>query len=192
MVSYTKAHFLIIFFILFNMFLLISPLIVMWDAEFANNIYSMFHWICHQRNSRSYCLTSDFAVVDCVQNPQPFDPTTSLIIIDNNIIKYKFLVCSRDIGIYIGMLIGMILFWQRHGPLSEHVMNFWFLILFMLPTGIDGGMQLLSTIGIKIPFIGFYESTNIVRLTTGLLAGIGSGYVIIPIINIFSKKRSSV
>ena len=93
-------------------------------------------------------------------------------------------VCSRDIGIFSGASIGfLILFWATpnfdfyetyFSVLPEKVdkrlfskvkrKHFFFFVMFMsiVPTGFDGFYQLLTD----------YESTNFVRVVTGLLFGV--------------------
>jgi uncharacterized membrane protein len=68
--------------------------------------------------------------------------------------------CSRCVGIFFGMAIGTMfsLFFVVELRLR-------YILAALLPIGIDGGMQLL----------GFWESTNPVRLATGGLAGFITG-----------------
>jgi uncharacterized membrane protein len=70
--------------------------------------------------------------------------------------------CSRDFGIYLGAFIGIVLFviiGKRFGVVSLPIY-----LLFLVPLAIDGFAQLLFS----------YESTNLVRVATGLLAGSAS------------------
>jgi len=64
--------------------------------------------------------------------------------------------CSRDEGIFLGLAIGMMVAIVTRYQISALV-----LILGIVPIAIDGLMQLLTS----------YESTNPVRVITGLLAG---------------------
>ena len=97
-------------------------------------IYWMGDLNCHQKYSRTLVLN---------QNEMPF--------------------CSRDLAIFTGLLIGMLLFFRRSYPLP-----FIAILAGLVPMGLDGGAQLL----------GSYESTNWMRLLTGLLAGFTLGLVI--------------
>lgn len=65
--------------------------------------------------------------------------------------------CARDVGIFLGMALGMAvtLFYRV-------TLKWWWLVGGLVPIGIDGTVQLLTP----------YESTNILRITTGGLAGI--------------------
>ena len=75
---------------------------------------------------------------------------------------YKMPVCSRDFGIYLGAFIGIIIFvliGKRLGVVSLPVY-----LVFLAPLVIDGFSQLLLN----------YESTNTIRIITGLIAGAAS------------------
>ncbi len=65
--------------------------------------------------------------------------------------------CSRCFGIFLGFAIGA-------GIVTFVVMDlkWWLLVLGLVPIGLDGGLQLITS----------YESNNIFRLLTGSLAGI--------------------
>ncbi len=69
-------------------------------------------------------------------------------------------VCSRDVGLFAGLLMGGIvgMFLSRRFPLS-------LLFIALAPMLLDGGAQALTS----------YESFNLLRVTTGLAAGIGLG-----------------
>ncbi len=65
--------------------------------------------------------------------------------------------CARDVGLFIGLAVGsaVALFYVLTiSPL--------FLLLGLVPIGVDGGLQLVTS----------YESTNALRLVTGIVAGI--------------------
>jgi uncharacterized membrane protein len=71
--------------------------------------------------------------------------------------------CARDLGIFLGLVMGMaaVIVVQRRPPL-------WLPVLGLVPMALDGGWQLLTE----------YESTNIVRLATGILAGMSVALMI--------------
>ena len=72
-------------------------------------------------------------------------------------------ICARCVGIYVGMLSGLLLF-PLMGWLREPVMRAVAFIA-IVPLGIDGLTQ----------FAGLRESTNALRIATGLVAGIAFG-----------------
>jgi uncharacterized membrane protein len=65
--------------------------------------------------------------------------------------------CSRDVGVFVGLVAGMALVLvARPKP------RIFIPLLGLVPMAIDGGLQILTS----------YESSNLLRLSTGLLAGI--------------------
>jgi len=68
--------------------------------------------------------------------------------------------CSRCVGIFFGLAMG-----SMFSLFIILDLKVWYILAALLPIGIDGGMQAL----------GFWESTNPVRLATGGLAGIITG-----------------
>lgn len=70
-------------------------------------------------------------------------------------------VCARCTGIYIGMFVFFLL--QFFIEFSYGLDLFFVSILLMLPTTLDGLTQLLK----------LKESTNMIRLITGFICGVG-------------------
>ncbi|MEM2892175.1 MAG: DUF2085 domain-containing protein [Thermoplasmata archaeon] len=64
--------------------------------------------------------------------------------------------CARDLGLFVGLAFGfaIVSFFRFRG-------NPFLLLLGLVPMGVDGGLQLVTS----------YESMNPVRLATGVLAG---------------------
>jgi uncharacterized membrane protein len=71
--------------------------------------------------------------------------------------------CARDLGIFVGLAIGMAL-----AIVTKARPPFVLLILGLVPMALDGGIQLLTS----------YESTNPIRLLTGILAGASVAFLI--------------
>jgi len=96
---------------------------------FPRAIYGIGDACCHQISDRSFYLNG---------NQMPF--------------------CSRDLGIFLGLLGGMMV--TVLVRLSPPV---WVSIGMIAPMALDGSLQLLTA----------YESSNGLRVTTGALAGAG-------------------
>ena len=79
--------------------------------------------------------------------------------------EYQFPLCSRCTGIYIGFFVALIYEYLFSLPSSELIPLF---AVMIVPTAIDGVTQLLRD----------RESTNPIRFSTGLLAGVGLMFVI--------------
>lgn len=73
----------------------------------------------------------------------------------------QFPLCSRCTGIFIGYLIGIIIIILSFVFLFN-LPKLPYLFIFIIPMALDGTIQYFTS----------YESTNIKRLITGLLAGI--------------------
>lgn len=65
--------------------------------------------------------------------------------------------CTRDLGLFIGLAAGAGL-----ATFVRYKINPLFVIAGLVPIGLDGGLQLVTS----------YESNNVLRLVTGLLAGV--------------------
>jgi uncharacterized membrane protein len=72
-------------------------------------------------------------------------------------------ICSRCVGIYAGMLLGIVAFWAVP-LLRERVMRA-FAFAAVTPLALDGLTQLA----------GLRESTNALRIATGIIAGLAFG-----------------
>ena len=88
---------------------------------------------------------------------------------------HQFPICARDTGTYLGFLITHILFLRvpflrrKLKPLTQNVVIAWIsLILAIIPFGIDGVTS----------YLGLRETTNFIRLATGLLVGGALGLII--------------
>ena len=68
--------------------------------------------------------------------------------------------CSRCTAIFLGLVLGALIL-----VFLEIELNVLWIILGLVPIGLDGGIQLVTD----------YESTNAIRFVTGLLAGIVTG-----------------
>lgn len=112
--------------------------------------YYFFHFTCHQRPERSYWL------LGC-QLP----------------------VCVRCLGIYIGVLVGLILFPLLGAVRRVKMLSKKWLFLAFLPIGIDGVSQVLQ----------LYPSPHWVRLLTGLTCG---AVVLLFVMPVFNQVTSAI
>ncbi|MEE9150511.1 MAG: DUF2085 domain-containing protein [Thermoplasmata archaeon] len=87
--------------------------------------------------------------------------------------------CVRDVAIFFGMTLGLGIVLFIRFPLK-----WWWLVGGLIPIGLDGGFQLLTS----------YESNNLFRLLTGGLAGLVTtfalGFVIYDASKMAMMKRS--
>ena len=83
---------------------------------------------------------------------------------------YQLPLCARCTGIAIGYIIGWLL-----SLFFNIVVPIWFCVVLIVPTIIDGGLQLLLNI----------ISNNMRRLVTGTFYGVGLIQLFINLANIF-------
>src|SRR3989344_4602285 len=95
------------------------------------NFKPLMHLLCHQKPERSYSIAGE-----------------------------ALIVCSRCLGIYVGFLASVVFLVVAFG-LFTHALNFIFVLLLLVPMGIDGISQLFK----------IRESNNPLRFFTGYLAG---------------------
>lgn len=141
-----------IFYFLFSIFfwfflILIAPYLTYLGGVYESIsyfIYYLFSFICHQQPSRSFFL-----------------------------FEYKFAVCARCTGIYLGALIAVIIYSLFKEIDETKTPSKWPLIISLIPIGIDGLGQL----------IGLWESNNFLRLITGFIFGFVVLFYLLPVYN---------
>ena len=146
------------------------------DAN-AQLMYAAFAPACHQLTSRSNCLfvssaDGSYSFGDCLQSDS-LSYTRANAVEDWAGTGYKLPVCSRDVAIYLAMLLGALAlpFVRRVG--SDSWPNKWLLIAACVPIAIDGFTQLA----------GLRESSNAIRMVTGAIVGFALPFYIVPMLN---------
>jgi len=149
---------------------------------FASIVYLFGDYNCHQKEERSLILNG---------NQLP--------------------VCARDVAIFTGILLGATLLVRasvdddpsltvlgqlpdrlRKGFIFKRPMLSFILLLLLLlmPTAVDGGVQMVSGLGL-LPFGLHYESTNPTRLLTGFPTGVAAGLLTTALLmSLFSRRDS--
>ena len=172
----------------FNAIIWVGPVLQMAHSPLAEPLYAGLGYTCHQLDSRSICLfpNSTRLITDCSLQDGKFHPYKNEIVpgiplgyadgyplYSNGPIGYKVPVCARDIGIYGGMVLGGLL-WLWLIPRLKMDPADWphpiWLIWALIPLAIDGFTQLF----------GWQESSNAVRLWTGLLVGVAMAFYALP------------
>jgi len=178
--------FFVLLMLVFNGLILFTPYLAMQQDPVSDSLYAVFAPTCHQLTSRSLCLFEDeqatLSISDCHKTSE-FSGSRANTVEYEEKTGYKFPVCSRDMAIYLAMLAGLLILpfvWKMD---YDDWPNKWILVAAAVPVGIDGGLQI----------IGFYESTNFLRIITGVIIGIVLPFYILPILNslylsIFGKK----
>jgi uncharacterized membrane protein len=93
----------------------------------------------------------------------------------NEQMGYKVALCERDVAIYAAMLLFGLAFalLRMRFPHFRPIPWYIWVLLGMVPIGLDGGTQLLSQFFPQIhKYIPYRESTPILRTLTGALFGL--------------------
>lgn len=154
----------------------LAPFLLQASNPIAAPIYAAYgsSLVCHQLNSRSLCFfPNNASISDCSSDSAHFEPIRTPSVYLEGSVGYKFPVCARDIGIYVSMLFGGIIVFILGRHTSEDWPQVWYLLLALIPMGIDGGTQML----------GWRESSNLLRLLTGSIVGIALPFYFIPLLN---------
>ena len=145
---------------------LAAPLMAVlgWHAA-AGTLYAAYHLACHQWAFRSFFLFGSQAVyaeqqlADLGVDPFSF--------VGSHSEGWKMAFCERDLAIYLGLLVAGLVYARR-----RHLQPAGFLLygVLILPIALDGFTQLF----------GWRESTWDLRVGTGLLFGLASGWFVLP------------
>ena len=131
----------------------------------ASALYAVYHFTCHQWAFRSFFLFGGQLVYDrqlldgLGVDPFGFVGAPGL--------GWKLAFCERDLAIYVGLLVVGLLYAGRGrlGPVGFRVYA-----LLIAPMALDGFTQL----------VGWRESSWQLRVVTGLLFGLASGWLLYP------------
>jgi uncharacterized membrane protein len=182
--------------LLLNLTIWITPFLAFGSNPAADTLYNdVFVYFCHQKISRSLCLfqgPDGYFIADCTPQDGTYVPNDSqqIAATHDGVPGYKLPVCARDIAIYLAMLLAGIAY-PFLSRLDRRIFpDPLYLVMALIPIGVDGGLQLLSNLGINLPFIGMYESTNLMRLLTGFIAGAVIPFYLLPILNRILSKES--
>ncbi len=186
----------------------------------ARTVYAMYGPMCHQMASRSFFLFGEqeayprelagteytpieaymsdipeFADVstDPVEWPEFLLPARQFL--GNEQMGYKMALCERDIGIYLFVFLGGLIYpFVRRYTRIRALSPMAFLILGMGPIGLDGFTQLLSMYGIALnasfmeATFPLRESTPLLRTFTGAWFGLCLVWVAYPRIGISLQR----
>lgn len=89
-----------------------------------------------------------------------------------HIFDHQVAWCVRDVAIWLGILSGALLVWRW----PNIKLRWYWLIIFVLPVALDGGIQTISTIAAQIQnpaAVPGYLSNNFLRFITGSWFGLG-------------------
>lgn len=157
----------------------------------ANVLYTGYSFVCHQLAYRSWFLfglqpayptaAAGVSGLKTYEAMTGLDPNTATGLWDarkfrgNELMGYKVALCERDVAIYAAMLLFGLAFaiLRTRFPNIHPIPWYVWILLGMVPIGLDGGTQLISQFFPQInSIIPYRESTPFLRTLTGALFGI--------------------
>lgn len=167
-----------------NLLILLPPILAEQGMnKVADVLYRLLGVLCHQRADRSFYLFGESlqyskeAVWRELPSSQIFTLDFKERFACNAEFGCKLGVCSRCTGMYLGMLCGVLgAEFVRKLRIPKFIP-----FLLLIPLILDGTVQTIAYI--LAPERGFYESTNPRRFATGLLFGLGIGYLTVSAVS---------
>lgn len=173
----------------------LAPVLEKYHADLpAKVIYKIYSPLCHQLAYRSWFLFGEQSVyprkLAGLSGELSFEQVTGLNsqdvlsaknFIGNDTLGYKVAFCERDVAIYGGLLLFGLIFAATRRRLRSIPWYIW-IVVGMVPMGIDGVSQLPSLINLNIYWLPIRESTPLLRTITGLLFGITTAWFGYPMI----------
>jgi uncharacterized membrane protein len=162
----------------------------------ANIIYTAYSPLCHQLAFRSFFLFGEQVYYPRqaagIAGVRSFGQATG---IDENdllaarkyrgdqSVGYKVAFCERDVAIYTGMFIFVLVFGATGRRLKPFPW-FWWVLIGILPIAFDGFSQLFSQSGLPglAQILPYRESTPSLRVLTGFLFGFTTAWFGVPYI----------
>jgi uncharacterized membrane protein len=172
----------------------------------ARLIYRGYGFACHQLGYRSFFLFGEQAVYPRqaagTEGLRTFQEATGIP--EGNSIEeisaarqfvgtpqlgYKLALCERDIAIYGSILLFGVLFALAGGRIPGLHWAFW-ILLGILPIGLDGFSQLLSQPPLSL--FPYRESTPFLRALTGALFGFTTAWFGYPMVEITMRDSRQI
>ncbi len=197
-----SKHYLLVF----NLFLLfyvgipfLAPIFkkVGWNRP-AEVVYKVYSPLCHQWAFRSFFLFGEQAYYPHAAAKVPgvltFEQVSGITDVNDPsrsqarlfegtlLLGYKVAICERDVAIWGAMALFGLLFAVTGRRLPKMHWGVWILVG-MLPIGLDGFSQLFSQIPIAFiqTYLPYRESTPFLRVLTGFLFGLTTAWFIFPL-----------
>ena len=166
----------------------------------AQVIYSIYSVFCHQLAFRSYFFYGEQPYypreLANIPNVITYEAATGNSALDiaaarafegNETLGYKVAICERDVAIYGSLILAGLLF-QLTGKKLKSIPWYWWVILAIIPIGLDGGSQLFSLGGNWPAWFPIRESTPFLRTITGALFGLVTGWYVYPMMEESMKE----
>jgi len=175
------------------------------QVNVANRIYQLYRPLCHQLAYRSFFLFGEQAYYPLeiaeIDGVKSFEQVTGLeagdmeaasAFVGNDQLGYKIALCQRDIAIYGSLLLFGLVFALSGRKIKNLPWLAW-LLLALVPMGLDGVSQLLGNMNIPaLSWIALRESTPFLRVLTGAMFGWFSAWFAMPSIDeLVNEKKAA-
>ncbi|MFP4394372.1 MAG: DUF2085 domain-containing protein [Anaerolineales bacterium] len=156
----------------------LAPLAMHWGMpQLGRGLYHFYAPFCHQYPFRSWFLFGSHATYPYAIPDSIVEMNQLRAFVGNAEIGYKIALCQRCVAIYGAIFIaGLVYAWLRRRRNIPSLPMWGYVLVGVVPMGIDGGLQLLT----KIIWSLFpdllaqpYEATPLSRLITGAFFGLG-------------------
>lgn len=167
-------------------------------------IYRIYGVMCHQLAFRSWFLFGeqayyprelagipDVITIEILQNSDEVDLFAARSFLGNEVAGYKVALCERDVAIYLFMLLFGIffgIFRRKIRPISWMI----WLIVGLVPIGLDGSSQLIGMFPWLSTWIPVRESTPLLRTLTGGLFGWMTAWYLFPMLEETSQYTRQI
>ncbi len=138
-----------------------------WSSA-AGPLYAAYHWACHQWAFRSFFLFGPQPLVVYDQQQLQASGVDAFSFAGNADFGWKLAICERDLAIYLSLLVVGLLYARQRKHFRELSLPLYGLLI--LPIALNGFTQLF----------GWRESTWELRVFTGALFGLASGWLVLP------------
>jgi uncharacterized membrane protein len=160
----------------------------------ANIIYTIYKPLCHQLAFRSWFIFGEQAfyprAAAGIEGVLTYEEITNQPVINirdaqkfkgDEVVGYKVALCQRDTAIYASMLLFGLLF-VLSGRRIKSIKWYVWVIIALVPMGIDGVSQLPALAGSLPDWIPIRESNPMIRSITGFLFGFFTAWYLFPLI----------
>jgi uncharacterized membrane protein len=166
------------------------------EPQAANVIYTAYSPLCHQLAFRSFFLfgpqiyyprkAAGVAVAETFGQATGINEDNLLAARQfrgNAQVGYKVAFCERDVAIYSGMLLFVLIF-AATGRRMKPLPLIWWILIGILPIALDGFSQLFSQLNLPAlaTYLPYRESTPFLRVLTGFLFGFTTAWFGVPYI----------
>ncbi len=170
----------------------------------AAAIYRFYGMMCHQLAFRSWFLYGEQAyyprelagiqgaiTFETLQNKSEVDLIEARNFVGNEVVGYKVALCERDVAIYLFMVFFGLFFALVRRRIRPINWIAW-IIVGLIPIGLDGFSQLFSFIPVLGQWFPVRESTPLLRTITGGLFGWMTAWYLFPMIEETAQETRQI